>query len=498
MTSKAVDFPQNAKQWISRWRSKPLAMLQQTRERLDRLRDAAGDPSPADLAKIVQSDPFLSYLLLKAVNNRQRGQFSSEVIGIENALKLVGVQRFLEQFGHLPLIEERFAPNSVEYSCLLQQIMIARQAAVLAWDLAVARLDLKPEEIYSAALLHNQAWCQLALHEPQLIAAWQPWHASPLQNDPQVQQTVLHAPLMQVQELLMQGDNIPPSLLELIVPSAGSNPRSMIVNAAASVSRLSVSGWQHPQLQEQLVNVAQSLRRDDDEVWLRMKRVAIDFARAWPYGVCPAPARWLPILPGSWAAKKVDPPAQQAKNPVELAEKPSPESIFHEVMAQLKAHIDGSLNYNQMMSLIIKGLHQGLQLDRVVFAVINGGRQQVKARYVVGAGASDPLARFEFNLQQSALLSRLMQKTAGIWLNQDNDAQFRRHLPPGWQDCVGEGEFYVMSMFAAEQPIGLILADCAGKRPLDEVGYNRFKQLCQLGAQGLAQLAIKSASISTS
>ncbi len=497
MTSKASDFPQNAKQWISRWRSKPLAMLQQTRERLDQLRDSAGDPSPADLAKIVQSDPFLSYLLLKAVNNRQRGQFSSEVIGIENALKLVGVQRFLEQFGHLPLIEERFAPNSAEYACLLQQIMIARQAAVFAWDWAVARLDLKPEEIYSAALLHNQAWCQLALHEPHLLAAWLPWHASPLQNDPNVQQSVLNAPLMQIQELLMQGDNIPPSLQELIVPSASSNPRAMIVNAAASASRMSVSGWQHPQLQEQMANVAQSLRRDDDEVWLRIKRVAIDFARAWRYDTCPAPARWLPMLPGSWVPEKVEPTPNQAKTKSEIADKPTPATIFADVMVQLKAHLDGSPNYNQIMSLIIKGLHQGLQLERVVFAVINGGRQQVKARFVVGADANDPLARFEFNLQQSALLTRLMQKTAGIWLNQDNDAQFRRHLPPGWQDCVGGGEFYVMSLFAAEQPIGLILADCAGKRPLDEVGYNRFKQLCQLGAQGLARLAVKSAPTST-
>lgn len=72
MTAKASDFPQNAKQWVARWRSKPLAMLLQTRERLDRLRDSAGDPSPADLSKIVQTDPFLSYLLLKAVNNRDR------------------------------------------------------------------------------------------------------------------------------------------------------------------------------------------------------------------------------------------------------------------------------------------------------------------------------------------------------------------------------------------------------------------------------------------
>lgn len=494
MASNPSGLPQTAQQWISRWRTKPLAMLSNTRERLDALRDTDGDPSPADLAKIVQTDPFLSYLLLKAVNNRQRGKFSSEVIGIENALKLVGVQRFIEQFGHLPVIEERLPPGSVGYAVLIQQILIARQAAAFAWEWAVARLDLKPEEIYSAALLHNQAWCQLALHEPQLANSWLPWHASALQNEEAVQQQLLHMSLAQLQLALMRNDNIPPSLLELITLEPAPNPRALIVGAAAAVSAYCVSGWQHPQLQSQLANIAQCLRRDEDEVWARAKRIAIDFARNWQYSAVPAAARWLPLLPGSWAETAS---SKAGKNdPV----KPQPTAavVFEDVVREIKSHLDHSLTFNQMMSLIIKGLHDGLQLDRVVFALLSGSRQQIKARYVVGAGATDPLARFEFDLQAPNLLSKLMQKTAGIWLNSDNSAQFRRHLPTGWSDCVGDAEFFAMSLFVGEQAVGLIVADRAGKRPLDEAGYNGFKQMCLMGAQGLAHLANKSATTTAS
>jgi hypothetical protein len=315
-----------------------------------------------------------------------------------------------------------------------------------------------------------------------------------LQNEEAVQVKLLQMPLAQLQLALMQNDNIPPSLLELITREPAPNPRALIVGAAAAVSAYGVSGWQHPQLQSQLATIAQSLRRDEDEVWARTKRIAIDFARNWQYSAVPAAARWLPLLPGSWTeaasskAGKSDPVKPQ----------PTAAVVFEDVVREIKSHLDRSLTFNQMMSLIIKGLHDGLQLDRVVFALLSGSRQQIKARYVVGAGATDPLARFEFDLQAPNLLSKLMQKTAGIWLNSDNAAQFRRHLPTGWSDCVGDAEFFAMSLFVGEQAVGLIVADRAGKRPLDEAGYNGFKQMCLMGAQGLAHLANKSATTTAS
>lgn len=486
MATAQADLPRTVAQWVARWKTRPLAILATTRARLNQLQQSAADPSPADLARIVQSDPFLVFLLLKAVNNRQRSGFASEVIGVENALKLIGVERFQQQFGHLPLIEERLKPGSAGYALLLQQILIAHQAADLARDWAVARLDMKPEEVYVAALLHNQAWCQLALHEPQLAQHWVPWHASKLQDDSEVQRSLLGMPLAELQLALLRHEALPASLGELLAADGTINPRALTVQLATAFARQCVAGWQHPQLWQHISTMAELARRDADNIWSRSQKVIIDFGRQWQHPQVPPPAAWLPLLPGSWSM----PGAAAAAEPTQpAAAKPSPPRPAQDRLRLLQAQLAQAANFNQVMSLILRELQQGQQLQRVLFALLGADQCTLRARYVLGVDAADPLARFEFDTRESALLAKLLQKTASIWINAGNAAQYRPHLPAGWNACVGSGEFFLMSLCVGDKPIGLILADRPGLRPLDEAGYNGFKQICQLGVHRLGQLA---------
>lgn len=486
MATAQADLPRSAAQWVARWKTRPLAILAATRARLNQLQQTAADPSPADLARVVQTDPFLVFLLLKAVNNRQRGEFASEVTGVENALKLIGVERFQQQFGHLPLIEERLKPGSGEYALLLQQILIAHQAADLARDWAVARLDMKPEEVYVAALLHNQAWCQLALHEPQLARHWAPWHASPLQDDAEVQRSLLGTSLTELQLTLLQQEALPASLAELLAADSATSPRALTLQLAIGFARQCIAGWQHPQLWQHLGSMAELARRDTDAIWNRSQKVILDFARQWQHPQIPPPAAWLPLLPGSWS--RAPQAAATGAEPAQSADA-APSAPEPDRMQQLQAQLGRAANFNQTMSLILRELQQGLQLQRVVFALLGADQCTLRVRYALGVDAADPLARFQFDTRQSALLAKLQQKTASIWINASNAAQYRPHLPADWNTCVGDGEFLLMSLCVGDRPIGLILADRAGLRPLDEAGYNGFKQICLLGVRSLGQLA---------
>ena len=86
-----------------------------------------------------------------------------------------------------------------------------------------------------------------------------------------------------------------------------------------------------------------------------------------------------------------------------------------------------------------------------------------------------------------------------------NATTMRQHSSDEWADQPLSNTLsmkqllfsFALLLFAADLPFGLIVSDRGGGRPLDELGYNRFKQLCLLGAQGLASLAVKSASTST-
>lgn len=488
---KSAHLPQDITRWLARWKTLPLAIMAETADGLRRLQEHA-DPSPADIARIVQKDPFLVLLLLKAVNGRDGTGFASEVIGIENAVKLVGVGRFFERFGHLPLIEGRFKENPEAYAVLLQQILIARQAADLARDWAIARLDMKPEEVFVAALLHNHAWCRLALHEPQLAPLWQPWHASPLQDDQICQRQHLGIDLNALQVALLRHEGLPDTVVELQSADAEGNPRSLTVILASRFARQCLSGWHSEVLLETAAMAAQLVRRSTDQLLSRSKRVLLETGRAWCYSAVPPSVCWLPLEVGHWAAKG----EEVAAGPVPVVQPSTVHLPDHEQLIRMLAtELQGSRSFNQTMSLTFKALHRGFGLERVLLALSTPDLGRVKARYAVCADGLPPLDRFEFILSPPNLLSKLMQKSAGIWINRTNAQQFRPHLPAGWNESVGSGEVFLMSLFVGGRAVGLMLADSAGKHPLDEAGYNAFKKVCLQAARSLERLAAASPEI---
>jgi hypothetical protein len=65
-------------------------------------------------------------------------------------------------------------------------------------------------------------------------------------------------------------------------------------------------------------------------------------------------------------------------------------------------------------------------------------------------------------------------------------------IPFGIRQLLGHGEFFAMSVFLHDKPIGLFYADSQHDGgALDEKRYLEFKQLCLRAAQGLAHLMKK-------
>ena len=474
-----------AGQWIDRWKTQPLAILMDTAARLQRLREQTPEPSAGQIASIVQIDPFLAFLVLKAVSGRQRGGLAAEVISIEAALRLLGCESFFQRFGQLPLIEQRLAPNSASYVRLIDQIMQARQAARFAYDFAVARLDMRPDEIYVAALLDNLASCHLALHAPEVASNWGHWHHNTWQDDVEWQRARLGASLMDVRQRLLQLAGLSDGLQSLLAPDDEPNARYETVRLAVALARLSVSGWSSAAMQPMLDELAGLLRKDRDWVWARVRRSAVDHAREWSHSAICAPAAcWLPLLPGDWPQ-----PTPARAQFVLASSTQKPVADDGPPLQPVRDRILTADSSNRVLGAVIQGLISVTQVRRVVLALLSTDGGRLVARHVQGAASDDPIRQFSFALKPANLLSRLLEKPSGIWLNSLNEAQLRPHLPDGWGACVGQGEWFAMSLFVERTPIGLLLADQASKVPMTDIQYQQFKQLCQFANSRLAQLA---------
>ena len=142
-----------------------------------------------------------------------------------------------------------------------------------------------------------------------------------------------------------------------------------------------------------------------------------------------------------------------------------------------------------MSAIILKGLHTGLGLTRILFALATPDGTQMKSRFTYGIPAEDPLRHFAFDLEARDLFGQLMGKMQGVWVNEGNREKLWPMVHPKLRDMIGAGDFYAMSLHANGKPIGLVYADRGhGECGLDPHTYTDFKMLCLQAARGLGKL----------
>jgi hypothetical protein len=165
--------------------------------------------------------------------------------------------------------------------------------------------------------------------------------------------------------------------------------------------------------------------------------------------------------------------------------------VVNQIIADIKSHMDGSYDISQLMSRVLTAMHDGLAMDRVVFALMSAD-QTIKARFTRGIEDGAPLNRLNFSLLEKHLFAQLMGKMQAVWYRDATQQKLSPLLLPKLRAQIGRGEFMAMSVFVHDKPLGFFYVDYGDKGQMDDNVYNGFKQLCTLTAEGMAHLAKKS------
>jgi hypothetical protein len=230
----------------------------------------------------------------------------------------------------------------------------------------------------------------------------------------------------------------------------------------------------------------------------------------------PPAATWGPMIPGPWPPEEDDDEDEQAE-PARAAAKVAPaappdrtkpkkaevitlkvaptadKAVLREALNGITAHLDNTYTLNQMSAVILKGLHSGLGLSRVVLGMLMPDGLRVKARFTLGVDAEDTLRLFEFELAEKDLFSQIMGKMQGIWMNDGNREKLWPMINPKLQTMLSSGDFFTMSLYNGSKPIGIIYADRSkdaenSENKLDPMIYTDFKMLCLQAARGLSKI----------
>lgn len=512
--------------WLNRLRPGETPVFRHTRAALLAYSGQRDELTARDLALPVLADPLATLRLIYAANNRSSRRLGTEIATVEHAIMMQGVGVFLEQARALPVLED--IPLCRDKACLdsiYRLLRLSQHAAWQARDFAVLHTDVRAEEVLVAALLYYAPeflfWLQapeearrLALLRRRLPSA-------------EAEKEALGFELAPLRLTMLDGWKIPDVIRDMLDDRYAERPRRIILKSCLEIAHLSRHGWWDERLAEAYLALAGVVNLPLEEVTATVHANAVRAARFGAWIPATPAAAWLVLEPGPWPEEPRETeeaaapqPAPQQPRPGQSAsapERPRPaapaaapaapdktpprdktaipariqadSAVFMETLRNIENHLDGSLTLNQMVALILKGLHNGLGLSRILFAMVTPDGKRVKSRFTLGVPSGDPLRHFEFALGGKDLFAQLMSKTQGVWVNTGNREKLWPMLTPANQVMVGKADFLAMSLHTGTKPFGLIYADQGqNDSTLDNHTYTDFKMFCLQAVRGLSKL----------
>lgn len=501
--------------WLERLSPGPLPVFTHTRQVLAEQRRRAEEISAREVAQTILADPLASLDLIHRAN--QRGsRLGGEITTAESALMMLGLGRYLDQTRNLLVLEE--GPQGRDAKLMAALHALLRRVHHAVWqarDFAVLHSDVRAEEVQVAALLHAMPEFLLLLRAPSEALRMARLKRR-MPHEEAEQQALGGITLEQLRLPLLESWKVPELSRDLLDPVRVEKPRQAILHACIGIADRARLGWWDEALLGDYIALAGIENLPLETVIATTHANAMRAERAADWIAAPGAGVWMPMLPGPWpmeadeedeiavpaqakpaaepavppAAKPVAPPAAPPAEEESQPMCPLPDKrVLRDALQNIEGHLDGSLNLNQMSAVILKGLHTGLGLSRILFAMVTPDGRQMKSRFTLGIKTEDPMRHFAFDLETRDLFGQLMGKMQGVWMHQDNREKLWPMIHPTLQKMIGDVDFYAMSLHANGKPVGLIYADRGhGECGLDPHSYTDFKMLCLQAARGLGKL----------
>jgi hypothetical protein len=465
------------------------------------MRKRADTVGAKELARVVLADPLATLRIVYQANNRSSRSLGGEIATVEHAILMQGVGPFLNKAASMPVFEDNLKAHSETTQASIYRLLrIAQHAAWQARDFAVQTADTRAEEVEVAALLYYVPDLLFWLQAPDIAKRLASVRRKMSYAD--AEQAVLGSPLARLRLDMMAAWQVPEVIRDLLNPEYCERPRQSLLCASLEVAHRGRHGWWQEKLPGYYEKLATVVGAPVEAVATNVHINAIKAARFGRWIPSPPAAAWLPMLPGEWPPEPDDEDEPENATAMPTVSAPTPtraataihtpvpdQDVFRDTLRNIETHLDSSYTLNQMSAQILRGLHSGLGLSRLIFAMVTPDGKRIKIRFSLGIPSGDPLRHFEFPLGGKDLFAQLMAKPQGVWMKPDNRDRLWPMVDPKLREMIGVADFFAMSLFSGNRAIGLIYADRGhGGADLDAHTYTDFKMFCLQAARGLAKL----------
>ena len=255
--------------WVAFLSHAEIPVLKQTARDLTALHEDAENISARGVTEIIARDPMMTVKLLRHLQGHKHRKQEHEVVQVEQALLMIGVEAFFRKVPPKPLMEEVLRGHMAALICFLHVVHRSHRASSYAFDWAVRLRDLHFEEVRIAALLHDLAellmWCfapadMLKIHTLQ--------QQDKTLRSRSAQEQVLGFSLFDLQLALAREWSLPKLLLTLMDDEYAMQQRVRNVILAVNLARHSANGWDDAALPDDYRDIGELLSMKPEDVMI--------------------------------------------------------------------------------------------------------------------------------------------------------------------------------------------------------------------------------------
>lgn len=389
------------------------------------------------LGKLILQDPALTARLLKVCNSAYYNTTGKAITTISRAVMVLGVDTVRSLCISQALIE--VLVNGKRQDRVLADLGRSLHAAMQARAMAIALKEPAAEEIFIAALLyrvgHMVFWCFSDDEGIALDAMLRPGV-----DDPLSERAVLGFSLGQLSQVLVEDWKLSPMLYDIFKGRRHTVQAECILRGW-EFAKMIEAGWTDPTVREFVGKLASRMKLDAATTGLNLVKVAreakisaLQFgsplcATAIPVPDCPPEQDANLFATFALADSDSSAPPSSAVDAFPVASKKANTEVLLACFRDLtKLASAGQLS--PMFQVALKGIHEGIGVDRVVFATMVPGTEQVQGRSALGLFGNVTAESFKFTIrrQMADSMSRAMEQ--GIVIENLKDPTKRGAVVP--------------------------------------------------------------------
>ena len=275
---------QNLSSWISYFSQQELPVLAFSVLKMRELQQNIDDIGIRDIANLIRHDPLLSIRLVRHMETHRHTSQITDVTTLDRILLMIGLGGFFRAYSHSSILETQLQSHPEALAGCKNVCARAYLTARIAEGISTRRNDLDPEEITTAALLHNTAEILLWVEAPTLASdIYALLKNNPGMRSRDAQRQVLGITLHELHLGLIQYWHLPKLMQHLQDERFANEPRVRTVAVATSLARHLSNGWLDPALPDDYRNMGDLINASSETAYVMTQKIALQVAREWQW-----------------------------------------------------------------------------------------------------------------------------------------------------------------------------------------------------------------------